>query len=153
MYGRLTSFPFLKFSIPFHSGIIHIEISVPFHSIFYFIPYHALFPVSGSLALSSRITARILSPWISGSGSVENKQLLVWPLSSQPRKKCISEFRFAPSADHHSDSGLPLRHTCRAIVIMAARCGIIPKFFNSSCFLESLQNQTNIFLQLTGLGC
>ena len=33
-YGRLSSIPFLKSSIPFYSSIFHIEISVPF----YFIP-------------------------------------------------------------------------------------------------------------------
>ena len=31
--GRLSSFPFLKSSIPIHFGIFHTEISVPFHSI------------------------------------------------------------------------------------------------------------------------
>ena len=45
-YGRLSSIPFLKSSIPFHSilasSIFHTEISVPFHSIFHSIPYHAL---------------------------------------------------------------------------------------------------------------
>ena len=36
-YGRLSSIPFLKSSIPFHSGIFHI----PYHN-FRSIPYHAL---------------------------------------------------------------------------------------------------------------
>ena len=37
-YGRLSSIPFLKSSIPFHSGIFHI----PYRN-FRSIPYHALF--------------------------------------------------------------------------------------------------------------
>ena len=45
-YGRLPSIPFLKSSIPFHSGIFHIPYrkfcSIPF-SIFHSIPFHALF--------------------------------------------------------------------------------------------------------------
>ena len=45
-YGRLSSIPFLKSSIPFHSGIFHIPYQnfrpIPFHSIFHSIPYHAL---------------------------------------------------------------------------------------------------------------
>ena len=40
-YGRLSSIPFLKSSIPFHSGNFHIP-NRNFHSIFHSIPYHAL---------------------------------------------------------------------------------------------------------------
>ena len=41
-YGRLSSIPFLKSSIPFHSGIFHIPYrnfrSIPFHFPFHSIP-------------------------------------------------------------------------------------------------------------------
>ena len=49
-YGRLSSIPFLKSSIPFHSGIFHISYrnyrSIPFHFPFHSIPYHALLNMS-----------------------------------------------------------------------------------------------------------
>ena len=49
-YGRLSSIPFLKSSIPFHSGIFHIPYR-NFRSIPFSIPYHALSTDSYLLSL------------------------------------------------------------------------------------------------------
>ena len=53
-YGRLSSIPFLKSSIPFHSGIFHIPYrnfrSIPFHFPFHSIPC----PESNTVLLTAR---------------------------------------------------------------------------------------------------
>ena len=67
--GRLSFIPFLKSSIPFHSGIFHIPYrnfrSIPFHFPFHSISNHALCsPNSRTCSLLSVIVAmRIFSEW------------------------------------------------------------------------------------------
>ena len=70
-YGRLSSIPFLKSSIPFHSGIFHIPYrnfrSIPLHFPFHSIPCPALNTRGGVLedvlGLEDVLEDRFWSPW------------------------------------------------------------------------------------------
>ena len=59
-YGRLCSIPFLKFSIPIHSGIFHISYQ-NFRSIPFYFPYHALVVDSVLLLLLLHFTPTIVA--------------------------------------------------------------------------------------------
>ena len=61
-YGRLSSIPFLKSSIPFWHLPYFIP-KFPFHSIFHSIPYHALVVDSILLLLLQHFTPTVVVSW------------------------------------------------------------------------------------------
>ena len=106
-YGRLSFIPFLKYSIPFHSGIFHISYrnfrSNPFHFPFHFIPS----PGPMRKSLRKKIIIIIII------------KLFIYQVTSYHKKKTATSSRSITKASKYAIPLKPNTQTCRVKAIFS----------------------------------